>query len=89
MFWYIKFVYDFIYRCIDLSKIYFIEGDTGSLYYATSGNPDEDCHHGFKHVIKDEFFYNENVYKWFPNPTLPKEELTRDKKKLLGPNFEK
>jgi hypothetical protein len=29
------------------------------------------------------------VYKWFPNPTLPKEELTRDKKKLLGVSFEK
>jgi hypothetical protein len=25
----------------------------------------------------------------FPNPTLPKEELTRDKKKLLGINFER
>jgi hypothetical protein len=29
------------------------------------------------------------VYKWFPNPTLPKEELTTDKKKLLGVSFEK
>jgi hypothetical protein len=88
-FWYIKFVYDFIYKCIDLSKIHFIEGDTDSLYYAISGNPDEDCHQGFKHVIKDEVFYNKNVYKWFPNPNLPKEELTRDKKKLLGVSFEK
>jgi hypothetical protein len=88
-FWYIKFVYDFIYKCIDLSKIHFIEGDTDSLYYAISGNANEDCHQGFKHVIKDEVFYKENVYKWFPNPTLPKEELTRDKKKLLGVSFEK
>jgi hypothetical protein len=62
-FWYIKFVYDFIYRCIDLSKIHFIESDTDSLYYAISGNPDEDCHQGFKHVVKDEVFYKENVYK--------------------------
>jgi hypothetical protein len=44
---------------------------------------------GFKHVVKDEVFYNENVYKWFPNSTLTKDELTRDKKKLLGVNFEK
>jgi hypothetical protein len=29
------------------------------------------------------------VYKWFPDPTLPKEEQTRDKKKLLGVSFEK
>jgi hypothetical protein len=53
-FWYIKFIYDFIYRSIDLTKIHFIEGDTDSLYYAISGNADEDFHQGFKHVIKDE-----------------------------------
>jgi hypothetical protein len=53
-----------------------------------SRNPDEDYHQGFKHVVKDEVFYK-NVYKWFPNPTLPKEELTRNKKKLLGESFEK
>jgi hypothetical protein len=29
------------------------------------------------------------VYKWFLNPTLPEEELTRDKKKFLGVSFEK
>jgi hypothetical protein len=39
--------------------------------------------------VEDEQFYKENVYKWFPNPTLPKEEQTRDKKKLLGVSFEK
>jgi hypothetical protein len=58
------------------------------LYYVISGNPDEDLHQGFKHVIKDEVFYNENLYKWFSNPNLPKEKQTRDKKKLLGVSFE-
>jgi hypothetical protein len=70
-------------------KIHFIEGDIDNLFYVISGNPDEYCHQGFKLVVKDEVFYNENVYKWFPNPTLFKEELTRDKKKLLGVSFEK
>jgi hypothetical protein len=70
-------------------NIHFIKDDTDSLYYAISGNPDEDCHQGFKYVIKDEVFYKENLYNLFPNPTLPKEELTRDKKKLLGVSFEK
>jgi hypothetical protein len=74
---------------MDLSKIPFVEGDKDDLYYTISGNPDEDSHQGFKHVIKDEDFYNESVYKWFPNPTLPKEEQTIDKKKLLGVSFEK
>jgi hypothetical protein len=70
-------------------NIHFIEGDTDSLYYAISGNPDENSHQGFKHVIRDEVFYMENLYKFFPNPTLPKEELIRDKKKLLGVSFER
>jgi hypothetical protein len=72
-----------------LTKILFIESDTDSLYNAISGNADKDCHQGFKHVVKDEVFYKENVYNWFPNPTLPKEELTRDKKKLVRVSFEK
>jgi hypothetical protein len=84
-FWYIKFVYDFMYKCIDMRKVHFIEGDTDSLYYAISGDPEKDCHQGFEHVIKDETFYKENVYKWFPNPQLG----TKDKKKLLGVSFEK
>jgi hypothetical protein len=45
-------------------------------------------HQKFKHVVKDEVFYNENVYKWFPNPNIPKKDQTRDKKKLLGVSFE-
>jgi hypothetical protein len=44
------------YRCVGLSKIRFIEGDTYSLYYAVSGNPDEYSRQAFKHVIKDEDF---------------------------------
>jgi hypothetical protein len=70
-------------------KIHFIEDDTDSLYYANSGNPNEDCHQRFKQVVKDEVFYKENVYKWFPNPALSKEELTKDKKKLPAVSFEK
>jgi hypothetical protein len=44
---------------------------------------------GLKHVIKDEDFYKENVCKWFPNPTLPKEEQSRDKNKFLGVSLKK
>jgi hypothetical protein len=68
-----------------MRKVHFIEGDTNSLYYAISGDPEKDCHQGFEHVIKDEAFYKENVYKWFPNPDLG----TKDKKKLFGVSFEK
>jgi hypothetical protein len=56
-FWYIKFVYDFMYKWVDMRKVHFIEGDTDSLYYTISGDPEKDCHQKFEHVIKDEAFY--------------------------------
>jgi hypothetical protein len=71
-----QIVYDFIYKYIDLSKIIFIEGNTDSLYTKRSQET------LMKIVTK------ENVYKWFPNPTIPKKEQSRDQKKLLGVSFE-
>jgi hypothetical protein len=68
-----------------MRKVHFMEEDTDNLYYAISGDPEKDCHQGFEHVIKDEAFYNENVYKWFQNPQF----WTKDKKKLLRVSFEK
>jgi hypothetical protein len=84
-FWYIKFVYDFMYKCIDMGKVHFIEGDIDSLHYAISRDPEKNCHQRFEYVINDEVFYKENVYKLFSNPQLG----TKDKKKLLGVSFEK
>jgi hypothetical protein len=26
-FWYLKFVYDFLYKCLDMTKVHFVEGD--------------------------------------------------------------
>jgi hypothetical protein len=65
-FWYLNFIYNFMYKYLDMDKIHFIEGDTDSMYWAVSGSMDEDNKQGFKHVIKDEAFYNTNVYKFFP-----------------------
>jgi hypothetical protein len=78
-FWYLNFIYNFLYKCIDTNKIHFIEGDTDSMYWAVAGNPNEDYRQGFKYVIRDEKFYNKHVYKFFPNdfysttnkPTFP------------------
>jgi hypothetical protein len=66
-FWYLNFIYNFMYKCLDMNRMHFIEGDTDSMYWAVSGNPEEDYQQGFKYVIKDEKFYNENVYKFFPS----------------------
>jgi DNA polymerase elongation subunit (family B) len=47
-FWYIKFVYYFMYKCIDMRKVHFIEGDTDTLYYTIPGDREKDCHQRFK-----------------------------------------
>ena len=55
------------------------------MYFAIAGNPEEDYTQGFKHVIKDQEFYDEHVYEWFPNPNIKDKFLAiKDKKKLLG-----
>jgi hypothetical protein len=53
-FWYLKFVYDFLCKCLDMIKLHFVEGDTDSMYMAVAGNPNDDCNQGFKYVIKNK-----------------------------------
>jgi hypothetical protein len=60
-FWYLNFIYNFMYKCLDMSKIHFVEGDSDSMYWAVSGSEDENSEQGFKHVIKDHDFYNANI----------------------------
>ena len=74
-----------MYKCLDMDKIHFIEGDTDSAYWAISGNPDYDYHQQFKYVIKDHEFYNNHVYEWFPNPN----KGIIDEKKILLYNLKK
>jgi hypothetical protein len=67
-FWYLKFVYDFLYKCFDMTKIHFIEGDTDRMYIAVAGNPNDDYNQGFKYVIKNTEYYDKFVYKWLTDP---------------------
>jgi hypothetical protein len=79
-FWYLNFVYNFMYRCLDMNKMHFIEGDTDSAYWAIAGDPNKDYHQRFEAVIKDKEFYDQHVYEWLPDPTKD----VYDEKKLLG-----
>jgi hypothetical protein len=128
-FWFLNVIYNFMYKCLDMRLMQFVEGDTDSMYWAIAGafgltdpfrdkssknkvimDVDIDSYgkiietpidnkQAFKYVIKDEQFYNENVYKWFPsgffstdnsNPTFP-DKISQKKfdKKLLGFAIEK
>ena len=84
-FWYLNFIYNFMYKCLDMDKIHFIEGDTDSSYWAIAGDPNKDYHQRFEYVIKDKEFYDKHFYEWFPNP----DKGVKDEKKLLGLAIEK
>jgi hypothetical protein len=92
-FLYLNYIYNFMNKCLDMSKIHFVEGDTDSMYWAVAGKitkplpilpsmsfkekfkttvknyirRQRDQKQGFTHIILDQDFYNENVYKWMPS----------------------
>ena len=84
-FWYLNMYYNFMSKCLDMNRIHFIEGDTDSAYFAIAGSPEEDNTQMFKHVIKNQKFYDEHVYEWLPDPN----KNVYDEKKILGMAVEK
>ena len=84
-FWYLNFIYNFMYKCLDMDRIHYVEGDTDSAYWAVAGDPTEDYTQQFKYVIRDQSFYDAHVYEWFPDPSKD----IYDEKKILGLAIEK
>jgi hypothetical protein len=86
--WYLNFIYNFMYKCLDRSRFHFIEGDTDSAYWAVSGKKEEegegeDYKQGLKAIITDQDFYDKHFESWFGGETL------ESKKQLLGLAIEK
>ena len=77
-----------------MDKFHLIEGDTDSIYFAVSGDPNKGPEQGFSEIIKDKEFY-ENNYKYFlPDTDLQKSDAPKnvkkyDEKKILGCTVEK
>jgi hypothetical protein len=63
-YWYLNFIYNFLYKCCDVNKFHFIEGDTDSIYIAVSGDFDDGLDQTIKHIITDMDFYNDNKDCW-------------------------
>jgi hypothetical protein len=55
-----------MYKCLDITRIHFVEGDTDSMYWAVAGDITESNTQGFKHVLASPEFYNAHVYEFFP-----------------------
>ncbi|KAA6346187.1 MAG: hypothetical protein EZS28_052111 [Streblomastix strix] len=73
------------YAVLDCAnKFHFVYGDTDSMMLAVAGNPNKDYNQGFSEIITDQQFYDENFYKFFPDPS----KGVYDEKKLLGVAYE-
>jgi hypothetical protein len=49
-FWYLNFIYNFMYKCLDMTRLHFVEGDTDSVYWAVSSSESDIYEQQFKHV---------------------------------------
>lgn len=85
-FWYLTFIYKFMFRCLDMTKLHLTTADTDSAYFAVSGNPNEDGSQAFKYIVKDHEFYNKYIYTFMPDPNI---NSMVDTKKILGCCIEK
>ncbi|KAA6359191.1 MAG: hypothetical protein EZS28_045282 [Streblomastix strix] len=54
------------------------------MMLAVAGNPNKDYNQGFSEIITDQQFYDDNFYKFFPDPS----KGVYDEKKLLGVAYE-
>ena len=99
-YWYLTFIYDFMYKCMDTRRFHFIEGDTDSMYWAIAGNPELPNTQAFQDIILDKKFYDKYIYYFAPydffcfnqsfKPKLNTEaERKAHEKKLLGLAIEK
>ncbi|KAA6369254.1 MAG: hypothetical protein EZS28_035219 [Streblomastix strix] len=79
-FWYLNFIYNFLYKCVDMDRVHFCNMDTDAMYLAIAGSQIERYKQGLKYVIKDQQFYDQHYKEWLPwNDCTVAEE-----KKLIG-----
>ena len=88
--WYLHFIHEFLFKCLDTEKLHFAEGDTDSAYFAVAGDPEQGPEQGFTAIIKDKEFYNKYIDEFLPRRQPFDNPLDKklDEKKLLGCCFE-
>ena len=85
-YWFLVFYYDFLCQALDTNKFHINTVETDSYYFSVAGDMNDSIDQGFKHVIKNEKFFNNNYFKFMPNPSI---NDIYDSKKLLGACVEK
>ncbi|KAA6398613.1 MAG: hypothetical protein EZS28_005858 [Streblomastix strix] len=57
-FWNVNFIYNFMNKAYDMSRMHFVQRDTDSLTWAISDNPNRGPDQLFEEVIKDQEFFD-------------------------------
>ncbi|KAA6377419.1 MAG: hypothetical protein EZS28_027054 [Streblomastix strix] len=78
-FFYINFLYNFLYKAFDKTKMYIVQLDTDSMTLAIAGDS-KDYTQGFDAIIIDPEFYNKNNGFFF---------IETGQRKILGVHIEK
>ncbi|KAA6402982.1 MAG: hypothetical protein EZS28_001487 [Streblomastix strix] len=79
-YWYLNYIYNFIYKCLNRKRFHFVLADTDSIYIAIAGDPNKDRHQQFESIVTDKQFYDQHVYNYLPDPNID----IYDYKKILG-----
>ena len=69
-YWFLVFIYDFLYKCLDCDRFHINTIETDSIYISISGNINEPNTQGIKYIIKDQEYYDKYAYLFFHNPPL-------------------
>jgi hypothetical protein len=83
-FWNLNIVYNGMYKCLDMTVLHFIEGDTDSQAWAVAGSPDKPITQAFEEAIIDKEYYNQFVNAFFLS-----DFYTTDNKYPLLDSFQK
>ncbi|KAA6388824.1 MAG: hypothetical protein EZS28_015649 [Streblomastix strix] len=67
-YWYLNYIYNFMYKCLDRKRFHFVLADTDSIYIAIAGNSAKDCHQQFESIVTDKQFYDQHVYQYLTDP---------------------
>jgi hypothetical protein len=59
----LPFYYGFIANCLDHNRHHLVEGDTDSLYFAISGDPNVGVEQQFTHIIINKELYDKLYYE--------------------------
>jgi hypothetical protein len=51
-----------MYKCLDITRLHFVEGNIDSMYWFVSGPESDINEQQFKYFMKDYKFYNNNNY---------------------------